>query len=69
MVMLIFYMLMLFSGQDMGTRALWRVILCHTACPIVHVLTSIASIANTLYIIKLLYNSTVSRVTDAISNS
>ena len=32
----------------------------------VHVLTSIASIANALYIIKLLYNSTVSMVMDAI---
>ena len=35
-------------------------------CPSVHVLTSIASVANALYIIKLLYNSTVSMVTDAI---
>ena len=35
-------------------------------CPSVHVLTSIASIANALYIIKLLYNSTVSMVMDAI---
>ena len=32
----------------------------------VHVLTSIASIANALYIIKLLNNSTVSMVTGAI---
>ena len=36
-------------------------------CLSVHVLTSIASVANTLYIIKLLYNSTVSMVTDAIT--
>ena len=35
-------------------------------CSSVHILTSIASIANALYIIKLLYNSTVSMVTDAI---
>ena len=35
-------------------------------CPSVHVLTGIASIANALYIMKLLYNSTVSMVTDAI---
>ena len=35
-------------------------------CPSVHVITSIASIANTLCITKLLYNSTVSMVTDAI---
>ena len=38
-----------------------------TYCPSVHVLTSIASVANALYIIKLLYNSTVSMVTDAIN--
>ena len=31
----------------------------------VQVLTSIASVASTLYIIKLMYNSTVSMVTDA----
>ena len=37
-------------------------------CPSVHVLTSIASVASALYIIKLLYNSTVSMVTDAIIN-
>ena len=35
-------------------------------CPRVHVITSIASVANTLYIIKLLYNSTVVMVMDAI---
>ena len=35
-------------------------------CPSVHVLTSIASIANALYIIKLLYDSTFSMVTVAI---
>ena len=35
-------------------------------CPSVHVLTSIASVANALYIMKLLYNSTASMVTDAI---
>ena len=35
-------------------------------CSCAHVLTSIASIANTLYNIELLYNSTVSMVTDAI---
>ena len=37
-------------------------------CPSVHVLTSIASVANALYIIKLPYNSTVSMVMDAICN-
>ena len=35
-------------------------------CPSVHVLTSIASVANALCVIKLLYNGTVSMVTDAI---
>ena len=35
-------------------------------CPSVHVLTSIASVANALYMIDLLYNSTVSMVTDTI---
>ena len=35
-------------------------------CPSVHVLTSIASVANTSYIIKFWYDSTVSMVTDAI---
>ena len=35
-------------------------------CPSVHVLTSIASVASALYIIKLLYNITVSMETDAI---
>ena len=35
-------------------------------CPSVHVLASIASLANALCIIKLLYNSTVSMVMDAI---
>ena len=35
-------------------------------CLSAHVLTSIASVASTLYIIKLLYISTVSMVTDAI---
>ena len=34
--------------------------------PSVHISTSIASVANASYIIKLLYNSTVSMVTDAI---
>ena len=35
-------------------------------CPRAHVLTIIASVDNALYNIKLLYNSTVSMVTDAI---
>ena len=35
-------------------------------CPSVHVLTNIASVANALYIIKLLYNSAVSMGKDAI---
>ena len=35
-------------------------------CLSVRVLTSMASVANALYIIKLLYNNTVSMVTDAI---
>ena len=35
-------------------------------CPSIHVLTGIASIANALYIIKLLYKSTISMVMDAI---
>ena len=35
-------------------------------CLSAHVLTSIASVANTLYIIKLLYNSTVSMATNTI---
>ena len=38
-------------------------------CLSVHVLTSIASLANALYIIKLLYNSTVSMVTAAMNIS
>ena len=37
-----------------------------SCCLSVHVLTSIALIAKALYVIKLLYNSTASMVTDAI---
>ena len=35
-------------------------------CLSVHVLTSIASVVNTLYIIKFMYNGVVAMVTDAI---
>ena len=35
-------------------------------CPSVHVLTGIAYIANTLYITKMLDNSTISKVTDVM---
>ena len=38
---------------------------CLTTRLSMHVLTSIASVTNALYIIELLYNSTVSMVTDA----
>ena len=49
-----------------GTKRLRASVFFMSYCPSVHVLTSIASVANALYIIKLLYNSTVSMVMDAI---
>ena len=54
-------------GQyDIKYRVLRASVFYLSYCPSAHVLTSIASVASALYIIKLLYNGTDSMVTDAI---